>query len=296
MVATARYGATAVSPTASIVIGLLAASKAKLFGAVMAPEFVVHVELRSSAMNASLKPALTNSGNSSERKRNSNERQLSLGLTGARRRSTLTSRSLSPRDVVAEKVEAGVLVDVRVVGEIDVAAGQDREAGAGVAGKPRRLVGGAVRLLTGGAGVGDGHEVAASVRRQADRAAQSRRGTRLGVMTADAGTAQSIATAAAAVTAVAATPKRFVFLLFITTSLVAVPTCERCPSHPWREYYSPANTLDNCPVRRHTVSAMPALSRSRPCARSAPGRARRSPGRRAPRSEGRAASRAASAA
>ncbi len=89
MVATARYGATAVSPTESIVIGLLAASNAKLFGAVIAPASVDQFELRSSAMNASLNPAFTNSGNSSERKRNSNDRQLSLAATGTRRRSTL---------------------------------------------------------------------------------------------------------------------------------------------------------------------------------------------------------------
>src|SRR4051794_11682707 len=72
-------------------------SKAKLFGAVTTEVVVVQVELSSSATNASFTVLPTNSGNSSEKKRKSTERQLALLGTLRSSFRIVTSRSLLPR-------------------------------------------------------------------------------------------------------------------------------------------------------------------------------------------------------
>src|SRR5258706_6299055 len=70
-----------VAPAALTLITLFEGSKAKLSGAVIVGPLVVHVELSSSAMKASLKGLPTYSGNSSERNRKSIDRQLARGGT-----------------------------------------------------------------------------------------------------------------------------------------------------------------------------------------------------------------------
>src|SRR5689334_8925450 len=78
-------------------IMLFEASKAKLSGAVIVPPLVVHVEVSSSAMKASLKRLPTHSGYSSVRKRKSKDRQLASGGTSRSILRIDTSQLLGPR-------------------------------------------------------------------------------------------------------------------------------------------------------------------------------------------------------
>ena len=79
------------APAALIEISLWASSKAKLWGAVIVEPDVVQSEVSSSAMKASLYAVWTYSGNSSERKRKSIERQFGPAGTSRSTLSTVTS-------------------------------------------------------------------------------------------------------------------------------------------------------------------------------------------------------------
>src|SRR5262245_26336973 len=85
------------APAALIEMALPPGSEAKLWGAVMFEPEVDQSDVSSSAMNASLKSLPTNSGNSSERKRKSNVRQLRPWGTLRSILRIVTSKSVSPR-------------------------------------------------------------------------------------------------------------------------------------------------------------------------------------------------------
>src|SRR2546427_6594549 len=88
-------------------------STTKSFGAVIVDPDVVHVDVSSSAMKASLKDVFTNPGYSSERNLKSKVRQLAPGWTLRSTFSTVTSKSVSPRTLPPPRL---VLAKVEVFG------------------------------------------------------------------------------------------------------------------------------------------------------------------------------------